>query len=98
MGVLVSGAPGQYRLEGVISFRDEPSKALQNARLVPAEGVVALDLSGLGQSDSVALALLVEWVRQSHTDTYQLHVTGASERLQALMRVTGLRTLFADAG
>lgn len=98
MGVLAAGGPGQYRLEGVISFRDEPSKALQNARLVPAGGVVALDLSGLEHSDSVVLALLVEWVRQGQARAYRLRVSGAPERLQALMHVTGLSTLFADAG
>lgn len=98
MGVLVSGSPGQYRLEGTISFRDEPSRALQNARLVPAAGVVVLDVGGLEQSDSVALALLVEWRRQSQLDAYQLRVTGASERLTALVRVAGLSTLFSDAG
>jgi ABC-type transporter Mla MlaB component len=96
MATLVPDGPGRYRLEGVISFTEQPSRALQSLHLTPAEGLVTLDVGGLDQSDSVALALLVDWARQGKAAAYVLHVTGASARFQAMMRVTGLTIVFAD--
>jgi len=97
MDRLTQTAPGHYRLEGAIGFRDLPKPAVAGARLVPAGGVVTLDLGGLAQGDSVVLALLLEWQRQAKSANYALRVIHIPEHFQALVRVSGLSRLFPDA-
>ncbi|HUW98501.1 MAG TPA: STAS domain-containing protein [Acidiferrobacter sp.] len=97
LATLVTSGPGQYRLQGTITFRDQPPEALWRAPLAPAEGRAVVDLSGLDHSDSVALALLVEWDRLASLGGYQLRVVHVPERLQDLIRVYGLTKLFGPA-
>ncbi len=97
MAELVARAPGRYDLTGDLTFSAEPPRAVWSARLNPSEGAVVLDLGGLQSVDSVALALLLEWERQARAGGFRLVVTAVPPRLKALIQVTGLGALFADA-
>ena len=94
MAVLVANGSGQYRLQGAVTFIDQPPDALWRTPLVPSEGQVTVDLGDLDRSDSVALALLLEWERLARKGSYQFRVSQVPARLQDLMRVSGLAKLF----
>jgi len=94
VAALVISGPGQYRLQGAVTFIDQPPEALWRTPLAPIEGQVTVDLEGLDRSDSVALALLIEWDRLARLGGYQLRITRTPTRLQDLIRVYGLARLF----
>ncbi|MHB8254754.1 MAG: STAS domain-containing protein [Acidiferrobacter sp.] len=94
MATLTPTGPGQYRLQGAVTFRDEPPESLWRTPLIPSAEQVTVDVSGLDQGDSVVLALLLEWERLARLGGYQFGITGASMRLEDLIRVSGLAKLF----
>ncbi len=94
MAELVAHGPGTYRLEGTVTFIDQPPQGIWAAPLVAAQGQVTVDLSGLDWGDSVSLALLLEWERRARLAGHQFQVTHVPARLQDLMRVYGLAQVF----
>lgn len=97
MAELVAQGPGAYRLQGIVTFSDQPPPRLWATPLVAAQGRIILDLSGLERGDSVSLALLLEWERRARLEGHKLQVTHAPTRLQDLMRVYGLAQVFGSA-
>ncbi len=93
---LVLREPGHYRLEGAIHFGAPVPPELWSPDIAPAGGRATIELGGLTRADSVALALLVEWERRARDAGFRLVIAEAPERLQALMRVTGLESLLAQ--
>ncbi len=89
------GEAGHYRLEGAVNFGAPPTRDLLSPGIVPVAGSATIDLDGLEQADSVALALLLDWQRQARAQGFRLVLNGVSDRLAALIRVTGLGSLFA---
>jgi len=69
-------------LSGSLTMRSVPSQ-LRNLQL-PADGVI--DLSGVTQSDSSALALLLEIQRRAAGKGLQLQWQGAPQQLLELAR------------
>lgn len=51
------------------------------------------DLSGVLQSDSAALAVLLEWTRRAKRRGIELVYRNASERLRQLARISDLETV-----
>ena len=93
---LVLREPGHYRLEGAIHFGATLPPELWSPDIAPVDGRVTVELDGLTRADSVALALLVEWGRRARDAGFRLVIAQAPERLQALIRVTGLGPLLAQ--
>ena len=90
---LVVREPGRYRLEGAVEFATPLPPELWSPDIAPANGCATIELGDLERADSVALALLVEWERRAREAGYRLVIAEAPERLQALIRVTGLEAL-----
>ncbi len=93
---LVLREPGHYRLEGAVRFDAPLPDELQSPGIVPVAGRAIVALDGLERADSVVLALLVEWVRRARAEGFRLVVAEVPDRLQALIRVTGLGPILAD--
>ncbi len=93
---LVAREPGRYRLEGAVDFATPIPPALWSPDIAPTNGRVTIDLGGLEHADSVALALFIEWERRAREAGFRLVVAETPQRLQALIRVTGLEALFAE--
>ncbi|MDA8390849.1 MAG: STAS domain-containing protein [Gammaproteobacteria bacterium] len=86
-------APGAYRLTGSVLL----TEGLGGIPLTPLElreGVATVDVGGVEAADSLLLALLLEWDRLARTQGGSLRLVEASARLRALLRVTGLTSLF----
>ncbi|HEX8978712.1 MAG TPA: STAS domain-containing protein [Parasulfuritortus sp.] len=58
-----------------------------------ADGVAAFDLSGLGQVDSAALSLLMNWCRTAHTQGRSLDFRNTPESLHSLAKLYGVADL-----
>lgn len=94
MAELLVHGPGTYRLQGTVTFIDQPPERLWAAHLAAVQGRVTVDLRGLEWGDSVALALLLEWEGRARSVGDELQVTHVPDRLQDLMRVYGLAQVF----
>ena len=94
MAELVVHGPGAYRLQGTVTFIDQPSERLWTAPLTAVDGLVTVDLRSFDRGDSVALALLLEWERRARLAGHQFQVVHVPPRLQDLMRVYGLAQVF----
>lgn len=97
MAYQLTPRPDGFALSGQIS--------LQEANAVLAAGLTLLqrqqlagptlmgDLSGLTQSNSVTLAVLLQWYRYLATQGIRLQLTGVPQRLRAIMGASSLDTL-----
>jgi len=89
--VLRETAPGLFRLDGDLTFATVTSVWRRSRRqLAGLSGRVVIDLEGVGQADSAALALLVEWLRLSRQRDLQLTFTHLPEPLRPMVRAYDL--------
>lgn len=51
---------------------------------------LTVDLTGVTEADSAALALLVEWMREARQRGAEVHFAGMPRQLEAIARVSGL--------
>lgn len=61
----------------------------------PAAGVLCVDLSGVSDIDSSAVALLLDWQRQARSGGVQLQFSCAPENLRRLIAVYGVADLLS---
>jgi phospholipid transport system transporter-binding protein len=64
MAELIETAPKHFRIEGDLNLATVPPLAAAGRRLAEAGGAVEVDLGGIGQANSAAVALLLEWTDQ----------------------------------
>lgn len=93
MGVLATIAPGHYRLSGSVHMGDPP-EALPLGPLEAAGDAITVDLAGLEASDSVMLAILLEWSYAARRAGQTLTIVNVPPSLAGLIRVSGLGSLF----
>ena len=87
-------APGTYRLVGSVLL----TEGLGDLPLAPLElhdGLATIDMEGIRAADSLLLAVLLEWDEHARARGGSIRLIGASPRLHALVRVTGLGQLFS---
>ncbi|HEX7029065.1 MAG TPA: STAS domain-containing protein [Gammaproteobacteria bacterium] len=89
--VSVERRDGAVHLNGALTLGNATA-ALEAVAPVFADGDQRLvfDLSGLWQSDSAALAVLLEWRREALRSGRELEYRGAPERLRQLARISDL--------
>ncbi len=84
-------APGRFRLDGDLTFATVASLWRRSRRrFADLSGRVVIDLSGVRQADSAALALLVEWLRLSRERNLQLAFTHLPEPLRPMVHAYDL--------
>jgi anti-sigma B factor antagonist len=64
---------------------------------LPEAACLTVDMAGVGVCDSSGLSALIFARRRAEEAGACLHLTGVGERLRALLRLTGLEELFAEA-
>jgi phospholipid transport system transporter-binding protein len=91
---------GGFRVEGVLDFDSVAALVGEGARLLAGPGPLDVDLSGVRESNSAALALLLEWLALARRRKLKLrfhHLPDSLARLAAVSNVSGLLGL-AGAG
>lgn len=85
---------GGVAVSGPLTFASVSELYESGTRELPA-GDIEVDLSGVTQVDSAGLALLVEWQRQARGKGAAISLRQAPSQLLELIRVSGLRAVFA---
>ncbi len=82
------------RMDGALTMR---TVAGLIDRALP-EGDCVVDLAGVTEADSAALALLLEWLRRLKARGNTLSVTGMPDGLKSLIELYGLDEVLPLAG
>ena len=79
---------GRFALSGEMTF-DTAERILKESE-VPFEehSQLEIDLSGVTDSDSAGLALLLEWVTWANHTVREIRFTGMPERIMAIAKTT----------
>lgn len=83
-------ADGRFALQGPVTFATAGTLLGAGNDLFRAAADAELDLAGVSRVDSAALALLLEWLRQSEQDGRRLRFRAIPERLQSIAKLTGV--------
>jgi phospholipid transport system transporter-binding protein len=88
---------GRYRVSGVLDAVTAPQLLQQSSeRFATAEGAdIQIDLSGVAESDSSGLALLLEWLRLARHRKQTVHFANLPAQIAALARISEVEELFA---
>ena len=88
-------SPGQFQLSGAINFATAPDIEQQGGRLLLATDSAKwrIDLAGITQADSSALAVCLAWVRLARANRKTIIFTAAPIELSALADVCGIGEL-----
>jgi phospholipid transport system transporter-binding protein len=82
--------PGQYVLEGELSFASVGQALRKTAKLFAAPQQAVFDLAGIAKADSAGLALLLEWLRRAGRAGVELHYANVPRQLLAMAQVAGV--------
>ncbi len=90
---------GQLVLAGAIDFSDAEAVRDEGLRRLAALPDVAIDVHALTRVDSITVVVLLAWWRAAQRLRRPWCLLGASDRLQAIMSVSGVSFLYErDAG
>lgn len=79
------------RLRGSISYDNADVLCALGSELLAQTGRQAtVDLSGLTEASSLAVAVLLRWARAAASKGNELKVAGMPERCRAIVKVSGL--------
>jgi anti-sigma B factor antagonist len=87
------------RIEGEIDLQTSPRlhEALRRVR-IPRGAAVTVDLSGVERLDSSGVATLLEGLRRARRSGGDLRVTGPSDRIRRVLRLSGVEDLLSGGG
>ncbi len=84
---------GRFALSGEMSF-DTAERILKESEAPFEEHTqLEIDLSGVTESDSAGLALLLEWVTWANHTVREVTFTGLPERIMAIAKTTEVERL-----
>ncbi len=86
---------GHYRVTGVLDAATVPQLLRESeGRIANASSSdVHIDLSGVNESDSAGLALLLEWLRLAKNGNLTVHFTNVPRQVAALARISEVEAL-----
>ena len=90
---------GRYCVEGTVTLDTVTSLRSAGLRAFErAQGDIEVDLSGVGRTDSGALALFVDWLAWAKTTGRALRFTSPPSALVALARLSDVEDLLLGKG
>lgn len=98
MARLVELGEGRYRLEGDLNLHSVAELARSATPLFSAPGAAGprleLDLAGVTQSSSAAVALMLDWVARARAAGGSLRIENWPEAMMRIARFSNLAELF----
>ena len=97
---LTEVSPGQFQLSGAINFATSPDIEQQGSKLLLATSSAewTINLAGITQADSSALAVCLAWVRLARVNQKAVIFTATPNELSALAEVCGVGELLGISG
>ena len=86
---------GRFSLSGEMNFDTAERILKESGELFEDHTQLEIDLSGVTDSDSAGLALLLEWVTWANHTVREIRFTGMPERVQAIARTTEVERLLS---
>jgi len=86
---------GRFRVTGPVVFTTAGELLETTRSLFTGSTSVHVDLDGVTDVDSAALALLIEWLKQARQQQYRLHIEHIPDKLMAIARLTGVEDIIA---
>lgn len=83
-----STAPGHFRLDGRLAFATVTEALRRSRELFADHRRIELDLSGVDNTDSAGLALLVEWAGWAQREGRSLRLHHVPDQALALARIS----------
>jgi phospholipid transport system transporter-binding protein len=95
---LESQGEGRFRVGGVLDATTA-TRLLEEARIrFSGAPQVVIDFSGVTQSDSAGLALLLEWLRRARKENQQIRFEQVPQQIVALARISEVDDLLLENG
>lgn len=79
---------GQFAIVGIIDFTTVNQLLVQGEKLFLDQEAVVLDLAAVSGTNSVALALLLEWQDQARKSNKSLHICNVPRALLDIARIS----------
>jgi phospholipid transport system transporter-binding protein len=86
---------GALHIAGPLVFATVQAVLERSRSLLPSAGTAVFDFSAVAQTDSAALALIVEWRKLARQRGLALELRGLPQQLRALAVASGLEALCA---
>jgi phospholipid transport system transporter-binding protein len=93
-----STGPGRFRVRGALNFASAGQIERAARPLLGAAPEAVVDLAGVGNADSAALALLLEWVDQARQSGRRIRFTGVPAAVLEIAKVSNVVDLLPLAG
>ena len=84
---------GRFRLSGVLDASTVVDVLEQSEERFANERELVVDLSGVGESDSAGLALLIEWLRTARNRGQRIEFVNTPGQINALARISEVEDL-----
>ena len=91
-GAIQAVGGGRFLLTGDLDFNDVPQLLNASMSMFSDAGTthVVMDLSGVGRTTSVGLALMVEWLRRAHQANKSIEFNNVPPQMLAMAKISGL--------
>lgn len=86
---------GRFALSGEMNFESAERILKESEDPFEAHTQIEVDLSGVTDSDSAGLALLLEWVTWANHTVREIRFTGMPERIAAIAKTTEVEKLLS---
>lgn len=101
MGQLIESGDGRFRLEGELNLQTVADLARESKRLFPQRRgqrnqppiSLELDLAGITQAKSAAVALMLDWLANADSCGYRLRIINWPEPMIRIARFSNLAEL-----
>ena len=84
---------GRFALSGEMTFKTAGQLLRVSERLFSDHSRLEMDLSGVTETDSAGLALMLEWITWANHTVREIRFTGTPEKIDAIARTTEVEHL-----
>jgi len=93
--VLKDLGDGRFSLSGRMTFDTAGDILQKSEELFEPHTLLEIDMSGITQTDSAGLALLLEWITWANHTVREIRFEGMPEKINAIARTTEVESLLS---
>lgn len=86
---IIKQGPRHFIIDGDLTFATIDKQTLKSFSFLKSASEVTVDLSGVSNTDSAGLALMIEWIKYSRHNRTQLSFKNIPEQLLNLAKLSG---------
>ncbi|TRX03827.1 STAS domain-containing protein [Candidatus Methylobacter oryzae] len=86
---IIKEGPRHFVIDGDLTFATIDKQTLKSFSFLKSASEVTIDLSGVANTDSAGLALMIEWIKYARQNRTQLSFKNIPEQLLNLAKLSG---------